>query len=145
MLNFAWRFLDALRHAARKRRWHPAHAFGRRGEDLAHRLLRKEGYVVVARNYRTNTGSGEVDIVAWDRDELVFVEVKSRRTDEFGTPDRAVDVEKRARLVRAARSFTGRSRVPWERVRFDVVSVVDGSPPEITLIRDAFRSHTFVS
>lgn len=145
MLNFAWRAFDALRHAARRRRWHPSHAFGRRGEDLAHRLLRSKGYIVVARNYRTSTGSGEVDIVAWDGDALVFVEVKSRRTDEFGTPDRAVDFEKRARLVRAAHNYVRRAGVAWERVRFDVVSVVDGSAPELTLVRSAFQSRTFVS
>lgn len=145
MLSFAWRFLDTLRHAARKRRWNPAHALGRRGEDLAHRLLRRHGYVVVARNYRTNSGSGEVDIIAWDRDELVFIEVKSRHTLEFGLPDRAVGVDKRSRLVAAARSYAARARVPWQRVRFDVVSVLDSVPPEITLIRDAFRSHTYVS
>lgn len=145
MLNFAWRFFDVLRHAARRRWWHPNHAFGRRGEDLAHRMLRSRGYIVVARNYRTGTGSGEVDIIAWDGDALVFVEVKSRRTDEFGTPERAVDFEKRARLVHAAHNYVRRAGVAWERVRFDVVSVLDGNVPELTLIRDAFQSRTSVS
>ena len=138
MLNAVWGVLDKVRDAARKRRWHPNHAFGRRGEDLAHRRLRSLGYTVVARNYRTSTGSGEVDLIAWEGGTLVFVEVKSRRGDEFGTPDRAVDRDKRRRLIKAARTYVGKAAVDWQMVRFDVVSIVDGPRPEITLIRDAF-------
>lgn len=145
MLNFLWKGLDALRHAARLRRWHPHHAFGRRGEDLAHRLLRRHGYTIVARNYRTNTGSGEVDLVAWDRETLVFVEVKSRRTDEFGAPESAIDLDKRTRLLRAARNYALRANVGWDRVRFDVVAVTGGRHPEARLIQDAFRTHTSMS
>lgn len=142
MLNFLWRALDRLRHAVRVRRWHASHAFGRRGEDLAHRLLRSRGYTVVARNYRTNAGSGEVDIVAWQGETLVFVEVKTRRSEEYGAPESAVDFEKRSRLVRAARNYAMRANVAWEAVRFDVVSVISGDPPEIRLLQDAFRTHT---
>jgi putative endonuclease len=145
VLNFLWKGFDILRHAARTRRWHPFHALGRRGEDLAHRLLRRKGYTVVARNYRTNTGSGEVDIIAWNADTLVFVEVKSRRTDEFGAPEAAIDLDKRTRLVRAAANYALRANVAWDKVRFDVITVVSGNPPEVTLIRDAFRPHTSMS
>jgi putative endonuclease len=145
VLNYLWKTLDTLRHAARIRRWHPFHAFGRRGEDLAHRLLRSEGYTVVARNYRTNTGSGEVDIIAWQGETLVFVEVKSRRTDEFGPPESAIDLDKRTRLVRAAGNYALRANISWDKVRFDVVTIVSGKPPEVRLFQDAFRTHTSVS
>ncbi len=145
MLNFFWRAVDRLRHAVRVRRWHARHAFGRRGEDLAHRLLRARGYTVVARNYRTNTGSGEVDIVAWHGETLVFVEVKARATEEFGAPESAVDADKRSRLLRAARNYATRANVPWNSVRFDVVSVVDTRPPQVRLFQDAFQTHTSVS
>jgi putative endonuclease len=93
----------------------------------------------VARNYRTRSGSGEIDLVAWDGNTLVFVEVKSRATAEFGEPDRAIDAEKRNSLVRAANDYARRAEVPWSHVRFDAVSIVWGTRPEVVLVRDAFR------
>jgi len=131
-------WLDGLRHRARRRRWAHDQAEGRRGEDLAHRFLQARGFRIVARNYRTPSGRGEIDLVAWDGATLVFVEVKSRRSDAHGTPDRAVDAEKRRALVGAARNYARRANVAWENVRFDVVSVVSGEPPAIVHHRDAF-------
>src|SRR5512140_2089746 len=106
MIGFLLRFSDSMRHRARLRRWSPDLALGRRGEDMAHRFLRKQGFQVVARNYRARSGAGEIDLVAWEGSTLVFVEVKSRRTEEFGAPDRAVDRDKREALVRTAREYT---------------------------------------
>ena len=60
--------------------------------------------------------------MAWDGPTLVFVEVKSRATEEFGAPDRAVDREKEKRLLRAARSYAHRAGVEMERARFDIVT-----------------------
>ena len=60
---------------------------GRMGEDLAHRFLRARGCTVVARNYRPLSGSGEIDLVVWDGGKLVFVEVKTRSSAEFGPPE----------------------------------------------------------
>ena len=114
------------------------HDHGRLGEDMAHRYLRRHGCTVVARNYRTRSGSGEIDIVAWHGQTLVFVEVKTRQTAEFGAPERAVDAEKRQRLQVAGRDYARRSGVLPERTRFDVVSVVLGDMPQIEWKRDAF-------
>jgi putative endonuclease len=111
---------------------------GRIGEDLAHRYLRKHGCTVVARNYRTRSGSGEIDVVAWDGVTLVFVEVKTRQSGEFGEPERAVDPEKERRLRGAGRDYARRAGVEWERTRFDIVSVVL-KPRRIEWLRDAFR------
>ncbi len=129
---------DWLRHRARLRVWNADRAWGRRGEDLAHRYLRKQGYTVVARNYRTRSGSGEVDIVAWDGAALAFVEVKTRASSEFGSPERAVDAGKQHRLIVAAMDYCRRADIAWEKSRFDVVAIVLGNSPEISLIRDAF-------
>ncbi|MCX6624586.1 MAG: YraN family protein [Acidobacteria bacterium] len=131
---------DWLRHRGRLRQWHPDQASGRRAEDLAHRFLRRAGMRIVARNYRARSGIAELDLVAWDADTLVFVEVKSRASEEFGTPDRAVDAQKREHLFRAALEYTRRSGVPLGRTRFDIVNVVFASPPRVTHLRDAFRS-----
>jgi putative endonuclease len=107
---------------------------------LAHRYLRGQGLVVVARNYRPPEGQGEIDLVCWEGETLVFVEVKTRSTDEFGPPDRAVDSAKREALLRAARYYARRAGVEWESVRFDVVDVVVGEPTRIEHIRDAFAA-----
>ncbi len=132
--------LDALRHRARRRRWAHDQAEGRRGEDLAHRWLQSRGFRVVARNYRTPSGRGEIDLVAWHGTTLVFIEVKARRTEEHGAPDRAVDGGKRHALVGAARHYARRANVEWGNVRFDVVSVVLGDPPSVAHHPDAFAA-----
>jgi len=139
MIRLCYRLLDGFRHKARIRRWPRDQASGRRGEDIAHRLLQSEGLAVVARNYRPRSGHGEIDLVAWDGDTLVFVEVKSRRSDEFGAPDRAVDREKERALIRSARDYARRADVAWDRVRFDIVNVVFSDPPSVSRVRNAFR------
>ena len=138
MMGRIYEFADVLRHHSRKRHLHPDHAMGRRGEDIAHRYLQRAGIVVVARNFRTESGSGEIDLIGWDNDTLVFVEVKSRQTDEYGAPDRAIGPQKHVSLLRAAREFARHAEVSWEKVRFDVVNVVFGTPPSVTHLRDVF-------
>ncbi len=133
MISLLYRAADALR---RRRLGDDS---GRIGEDLAHRYLRRQGCTVVARNHRTESGSGEVDLVVWHGATLVFVEVKTRASEEFGQPEAAVDAEKQKRLHRAARDYARRAQVAWEETRFDIVSVVLGDTPRIRWIRDAFR------
>lgn len=132
--------VDRLRDLRRRSTWNADHASGRRGEDLAHRFLRRQGFTIVARNYRLASGDAEADLIAWEGSTLVFVEVKSRASTEFGPPERAIGDEKRRHLLRVARAYTRKSETPWERVRFDVVTVVLSSPPEIHLIRTAIPS-----
>ncbi len=119
-------------------------AVGRKGEDLAHRYLQSAGFKVVARNYRPSGGDSEVDIVARDGATTVFVEVKTRSTDEFGAPDRAVGSDKQQQIVRAARAYIARAGIGWHQVRFDVVSIVLSAPPRIVHHQDVFfagRTH----
>ena len=139
MIGWLLRLSDAARHQARKRRWSASQAAGRRGEDLAHRYLERHGMTVVARNWRTPMGHGEIDLVAWEAGTLVFVEVKARTTDEFGAPERNVDSTKRAALERAARHYARRAGVSWDRVRFDLVSIVFDDPPSLAHEKDAFQ------
>jgi putative endonuclease len=141
-ISFLYRLTDLLRHRGRLRVWNHSRAWGRRGEDLAHRHLRSAGYTIVARNYRTRSGAGEVDLIGWDGDTLAFIEVKTRSSDETGTPDRAVGHDKQQRLIAAAADYARRAGIPWERTRFDVVTVVLVQPVRILLVRDAFaKSH----
>lgn len=131
----AW--VDALRDRARRKQWNAGLADGRRGEDLAHRYLRKAGYTVVARNYRLP--AGELDLVAWDGETCAIVEVKTRASADYGDPESAIDAEKRLALTRAAAAYARRAGIEWSRIRFDTVTVILSSPPVIELRRDAFR------
>jgi len=131
--------LDHLRDKQRRKLWVPDQATGRRGEDLAHRYLRRLGYVVVARNYRLPAGDAEADIIAWDGQALVIVEVKTRNSDAFGPPDRAIGEEKRRALQRIAREYSRKSTLPEEQVRCDVVTVILTPKPRIELFRNAVR------
>ena len=132
MIGLLYRTADAIR----RRILRDNH--GRVGEDFAHRYLRERGCTIVARNYHCRSGPGEIDLVVRHGERLVFVEVKTRSTVEFGTPDRAVDHDKRAALERAAREYARRVNVGWEQTRFDIVSVVLGRPARIEWQQDAF-------
>jgi putative endonuclease len=132
--GWLYRAADALRRRAL------AQDHGRIGEDLAHRYLRSRGCTVVSRNYRPPSGAGEIDLVVWHGDVLVFVEVKTRGSEAFGTPESAVDAEKRDRIKRAARAYSRRAGIERSRTRFDVVSIVLERPPRIEWQRDAFGS-----
>jgi len=139
MVRFLYRLADRLRHRARRKRGSADLTAGRFGEDLAHRFLQQHGFTIVARNYRPLAGSGEIDLIGWEKDYLAFIEVKTRATDEFGTPDRAVDAEKQKYMGRAARDYARRANVEWERTRFDIVSIVLGPKVRIQWFREAFR------
>jgi putative endonuclease len=132
-----WRLSDCVRELRERRILSHQAALGRKGEDLAHRYLRGSGYKVVARNYRPGEDS-EIDLVARRDGKLVFVEVKSRASSEYGSPDRAIDREKQRHILRAARSFVTRSGDSWSTVRFDTVAIVFTNPPAISHYTDVF-------
>lgn len=133
MLSLLYRAADAVR----RRKLRGNH--GRLGEDLAHRYLRSQGCTVVSRNYRPRGGAGEIDLVAWHTGRLLFVEVKTRASADFGAPETAVDAGKRESLRHAARDYARRVNVEWSRTRFDIVSIVLDPPVRIEWLRDAFR------
>jgi putative endonuclease len=132
-----WKLTDRARQYKNNRILTPTAALGKRGEDLAHRYLQRAGFQVVARNFKPGEDS-EVDIVAKRGDLTIFVEVKTRTTDEHSAPDRAIDSEKERHIIRAARAFATRAGIEWNKVRFDIVSVVMRNPPAITHVEDAF-------
>lgn len=133
-----YRIADAARHLYRARHSTREQAHGRRGEDLAHRFLRRHGLTIVARNFHQRAGRGELDIVAWDHGTLVFVEVKARASAAFGSPDRAVGADKEKDLRRAANEYLRRCGAPPEQARFDLVNIILGRKPGIEWIKDAF-------
>ena len=112
---------------------------GRRGEEAAYFYLREQGYVIIARNYRSPRSRSELDLVGWDDATLCFIEVKTRSTRNVLPAEAAVDPEKQRDLSRVAREFLRRMKgdPPF---RFDIVSVYfeDGLAPDIEVFRNAF-------
>ncbi len=113
---------------------------GRKGEAAAERFLKKESFKILYRNFRARRG-GEIDLVCRDRKEqvLVFVEVKTRRSESFGPPRSAVTWRKRSRIIRAAKEWLRLLDLPEIPFRFDIVEVVTDPNPQIRLIRGAFQ------
>lgn len=113
---------------------------GRDGEELASRWLERNGFQVLARNWRQ--GRNEIDIVAREADTIAFVEVKTRRLGPGGRPADAVSGSKRRRLARAAAAWIGRHPGEPGEFRFDIIEVVTapGGPPLVELRRDAFHA-----
>jgi putative endonuclease len=145
-LSDAWRDLLSLRQVADRvqaiflpSRKPPHLALGQEGEKLAVRYLQKNGHKILLRNFRAPHG-GEVDIVCRDKrhDELVFVEVKTRTSENFGRPFDAVDRKKRRLILRGAMTWLRMLDMPDVVFRFDVVEVVMSSPTSVRHIENAF-------
>lgn len=116
----------------------PAGTVGARAEDLACQYLRAEGLRLLARNFRRR--GGEIDLIMFDEDVLVFVEVRFRTTARFAQPGLTVDIHKQRKLIRTAALFLASNPQYAEAtMRFDVVAVVDSSHPQCEWMRDAFR------
>jgi putative endonuclease len=113
---------------------------GTRGEKLARRFLRQNGYKVLYRNFHGHSG-GEIDIVCRDDDTLVFVEVKTRTCEDFGRPFAAVDRQKQKRISRGGLAWLRMLDNPEILFRFDVVEVIlaEDAKPRVELIKNAFQ------
>jgi len=134
LLNRFWRSRNSSEHLRR----------GAHGERLACRFLRREyGYKILYRNFRGHRG-GEIDIVCRDRDTLVFVEVKTRRREDFGRPVAAVDRKKQRRISQGGLAWLRLLDNPDILFRFDVVEVIiaDEAKPRLELIQNAFQLPT---
>ena len=113
---------------------------GRRGELDAYFYLRRLGYIVVARNYRSPRRRGEIDLIACDGEVLCFIEVKTRTSHDVKPAEAAVDRDKRRELAAVAHEYLHglTTNVQW---RFDVISVYyehNEGRPQIELFRNAF-------
>jgi len=113
---------------------------GKRGEKLAARFLRGNGYKVLYRNFKDRRG-GEIDLVCRDAETLVFVEVKTRRDEQFGRPLEAVDPQKQMRVSKGALAWLRLLDNPDITFRFDVVEVFlpGAGEPRYELIQNAFE------
>jgi len=112
-------------------------SLGDRGEELAAAFLKKQGYKILERNYRTPLG--EIDLIARHLGALVFIEVKTRSGGRFGAGQEAVHSGKQARLRKLADYYLKKKRLGEVTVRFDVVGILwRDDKPRIELIQGAF-------
>jgi putative endonuclease len=115
----------------------PRRQLGDQGEDLAAAALKKQGYKILERNYVTPLG--EIDLIARQGETVVVVEVKTRKSTRFGSPQEAVSTTKQARLRRLAEYYLKAKRLTGSPVRFDVVAItLAGGEPRVEIIQDAF-------
>ena len=134
-------FWLGLHHKFFGRKESPQHLkTGKRGEQLACKFLRGHGYKILYRNFKSRRG-GEIDIVCRDGDTLVFVEVKTRGTEEFGRPIGAIGREKQLRVSKGGLAWLRLLDNPDVVFRFDVVEVLLSSEgtAKCELVQDAFE------
>jgi putative endonuclease len=111
---------------------------GEQGEAIAVGQLKKAGYKIIETNYRTKLG--EIDIIAKDKDTIVFVEVKARRSVHFGSPKWAVTPKKQKKISIVALAYLKSTHQGTAKARFDVVTVLlNRDKPRIEIIKNAFE------
>lgn len=112
-------------------------AFGDWGEEIAVKYLEKKGFAIMHRNFRAERG--EIDIIAREKDCIVFVEVKTGNSDKFGPPEERISISKRRQLYKIANAYIQNNPTPDVDYRFDAV-IVDGTPykHEIRYYENAF-------
>ena len=135
------RFLDWLaEHTLPAQKIADHNLTGRRGEEAAYFHLRKLGYTMVARNFRSPRCRGEIDLIGWENDVLCFVEVKTRSTHDVKPGEAAVDRHKRREVAAVVREYLRRFP-PSCQWRFDIVSVYYGHSkarqPQIEVFRNS--------
>lgn len=109
---------------------------GKKGEELAAQFLENLGYQIIAVNWHEK--KFEIDIIAQDQNQLVFVEVKTRATDYFGSPVEAVTPAKQKHLLEGANYYIEKHDIDLD-CRFDVVSIIKNNiEQKVELIKDAF-------
>src|SRR3972149_4446921 len=115
---------------------------GTKGEQVAVRFLKKNGYKILQRNYRCRVG--EIDVVCYDHGTIAFVEVKTRYSDSYGPPELSVTEAKKRQIVKVALHYVADKKIEGIDVRFDVVSIFHTPMkkyPAITLFKNAFTKN----
>jgi putative endonuclease len=109
---------------------------GRKGEDLAASYLQRKGFRILARNFRTRLG--EIDLVCRDKATVVFVEVKTRLSDDYADPADSVTARKRVKLRRLAELYLVTRHLEGSDARFDVLGITLGPRPQFEHLVGAF-------
>jgi putative endonuclease len=110
---------------------------GKQGEKIAAVFLKKSGYRIIETNFRCV--AGEIDIIAREKGEIVFIEVKTRKSAELGYPEQAVGINKQKKMSQLALLYLQKKNITDAQARFDVVAItISACGNEIKLIKNAF-------
>ena len=112
-------------------------SIGQIGEELAEKYLQEKGYRIIRKNYRHVLG--EIDLIAWDREILVIIEVKTRKSSKYGFPREAVDIYKQQNIIRVTNAFLSEMNLWSVPIRFDVVEIFYSDKPKIEHFKGAFQ------
>ena len=117
-------------------------SLGERGETAACGFLKDHGYEILEKNYKCKLG--EIDVIARRQGRLAFIEIKTRTSAQFGTPQEAVDFRKQEKIFKVAQWYLKERKSLKSPVAFDVVAILwkEGQSPEIRLIADAFEKES---
>lgn len=108
---------------------------GKSGEDLACQFLQKQGYKILERNFRYSR-LAEIDIIAKDKDTLVFVEVKTRTNENCGHPFEAINHKKLEHIFKAGLAYMQTTEEEYKKFRIDIISVLGKDTPKIEHLKD---------
>ena len=112
---------------------------GKKGEDIACKFLEKNGYQIMERNYRNR--AGEIDIIARDKDDIVFVEIKTKISKDFAQPELSVNPSKQRKIVKTALTYLIGKGIKRTGCRFDVIGITgEKEQRKIELIKNAFTT-----
>ena len=112
------------------------HILGKTGEEIATQYLIKNGYRILIRNFRCR--QGEIDIIVQDKNEIVFIEVKTRKNRNYGSPIDAVDKRKQQHILNASKYFIYINKLEKRNIRFDVIEVYNKDKFYINHIKNIY-------
>lgn len=126
---------------------------GERGENLAAEFLLRQNFRIVMSNFKVPVGrnrldaivTGEIDLIAYEEEVLCFIEVKTRKSDEFASPLSAIDLRKQRQIIRTARAYRKIFHLENSKFRYDAISVIlkENARPQIKLMRNFFNEEKF--
>ncbi|MCQ2564906.1 MAG: YraN family protein [Clostridia bacterium] len=113
-----------------------SNTFGKRGEIIATNYLKRKGYKILHNNYKNKIG--EIDIIAKDKDYIVFVEVKTRSSRSFGDPLEAINIQKQNKIRSAATLYLRQHNLLDVNCRFDAIAILGEGDDDINHVINAF-------
>ena len=114
--------------------------FGKKGETIAVEYLKKHGYSILKRNFRFSR-LGEIDIIAREKEYLCFIEVKTRKSTQFGMPSESVNTKKQEKIKKLSQIYLSNNNLNNQNMRFDIIEVLflkNNNIPKINVIKNAF-------
>ncbi len=112
--------------------------YGKKAEEIAAEYLEKCGYKIIEKNFYTK--SGEIDIIAKDKETIAFIEVKARKSLTYGPPEQSITYTKKKKISQSAMFYLKKTKQMNKKARFDVLSIIADNEIKFKLIKNAFEA-----